>query len=192
MNGKTTFHADKKKLRKGKGKAGDFSKGPKPDDVCCYCKGTSHWANKCPHHEEDEKAKQGKGRSTNLAIGNLRDLGTHELGQVYMVSSGSTCTAKVLLDCGASAHMFCDRKFFCSYKMMADSETISVGDTWNIPVARTGLVALCCQLPDGIWTVILHGVWHVPMLAANLVSLGTLQRSGANHHSHENEIMVTL
>ena len=70
-SGKTTLHVDKKKLRKGKGKARDSSKGPKPNDVCCYCKGTGHWANKCLHCEEDEKAKQGKGGSTNFAIGNL-------------------------------------------------------------------------------------------------------------------------
>ena len=92
-----------KKSKKGKGK------GPQPDDVCRYCKATGHWANKCPRREEDEKTKQGGGEKLNLTIGNLRDLGTREVGQIYMVSSGSTAApADVLLDCGASAHMFCD------------------------------------------------------------------------------------
>ena len=49
-----------------------------------------------------------------------------------------------------------------------------------------------CRLPNGMRTVILHGVLHVPRLATNLVSLGTLQRAGARHHSHEEGIIVTL
>ena len=46
-----------KKLKKGKGKSNELSKEPQPDNICRYCKGTGHWANKCPRREEDEKAK---------------------------------------------------------------------------------------------------------------------------------------
>lgn len=57
---------------------------------------------------------------------------------------------------------------------------------WN------GSVALHYQLPDGIRTVVLHSVLHVPKLTANLVSLGTLQQAEEKHYNHENRIMVTL
>lgn len=131
LSGKTALHSDKKKKksRKRKRKTGEPSKDSKSNNICCYCKGTRHWATKCPCCEEDEKGIQGKGGSTNLAIRNFWNLGTCELGQVYMVLSGSTSTAKVLLNCGMSTYMFCDRIFFsCSYKMNVDSETISIGD----------------------------------------------------------------
>ena len=105
---KTALHASGgKKLKKGKGK------GPQPDDICSYCWATGHWANKCPRCEEDEKAKQGGREKSSLNIGNLQDLGTQEVGQIYMVLSSSTAApADVLLDCGTSAHMFCNRKYF--------------------------------------------------------------------------------
>ena len=86
-----------------------------------------------------------------------------------------SATANVLLDCGTSAHMFCDQGYFCLYTANEGNETISIGDAQDVPVASTGSVELKCQLPDGIRTVVLHGVLHVPKLATNLVSLGTLQ-----------------
>jgi len=91
----------------------------------------------------------------------------------------SSATADILLDCGASAHMFCDQGHFHSYTANEGNETISVGDARDVPIAGTGSVEMQCRLPDEIRTVILHGVLHVPKLAANLVSLGTLQRAGA-------------
>jgi len=104
----------------------------------------------------------------------------------------SSATADILLDCGASAHMFCDQGHFHSYTANEGNETISVGDARDVPIAGTGSVEMQCRLPDEIRTVILHGVLHVPKLAANLVSLGTLQRAGAKHHSHKEGIIVTL
>lgn len=190
----TALHTNSgKRSKKGKGKPNESSKGPKPDDVYRYCKGTGHWANKCPRREEDEKAKRGGGESSNLTVRNLRDLGTREVGQIYMARKGqATETADVLLDCGASAHMFCDRGYFRSYTANGGNETISVGDARDIPVTGAGSIELKCRLPNGTRTVVLHGVLHVPRLAANLVSLGTLQRAGAKHHSQEEGIMVTL
>ena len=54
----TVLHTNSgKKSKKGKGKSNKLSKGPQPVNVCRYCKGTDHWANKCPCREEDEKTK---------------------------------------------------------------------------------------------------------------------------------------
>ena len=104
-----------------------------------------HWANKCPRREEDEKTKRGGGESSNLTVGNLRDLGTREVGQVYMALRGnSSATANVLLDCGASAHMFCNRGYFRSYTADEGNETISIGDARDVPVTGTGSVELWC------------------------------------------------
>ena len=110
-----------------------------------------------------------------------------------MVLSGPTAApADVLLDCGASAHMFCDRKYFRSFTANKLDETISVEDARDVPVAGKGSVEMKCRLLNRMRTIVLHGVLHVPRLTTNLVSLGTLQRVGARHHSHEEGIIVTL
>jgi hypothetical protein len=40
--------------------------------------------------------------------------------------------------------------------------------------------------------IILHGILHVPDLASNLISLGTLQHKGATYHTSEDGLVVTL
>ncbi len=61
--------------------------GPKAGDECRYCHGKGHWANKCQKREEDEKrtgSSSGAGGSANLTVGNLRDFGTREVGQLFL------------------------------------------------------------------------------------------------------------
>lgn len=88
----------------------------------------------------------------------------------------ATETADVLLDCGASAHMFCDRGYFHSYTANGGNETISVGDARDIPVTGAGSIELKCRMPNGTRTVVLHGVLHVPRLALD-------QMNYSAHHS---------
>lgn len=180
--GETALLAEKKKHKPKK-------RGPKPDDVCNSCGEKGHWANKCPHNE---KADKRNGGSANYTTGNLRDLGLRELGQVYMALDGMELDVKLILDCGATSHMFCDRSLFSAYVPSTASETISVGDGHTVPVIGRGSVRWKSRLPNGYRTVVLHGVSHVPGLAANLVSLGTLQRQGASVISYEGGLIVKL
>jgi transposase InsO family protein len=97
-----------------------------------------------------------------------------------MVREASAPASEVLLDCVATSHMFCNRSLFTRYKAVPPGETISVGDGDPMPVTAIGSVSLKCRLPEGVRTVVLHGVKHVPALTANLVSLGSLEREGAS------------
>ena len=88
-------------VKKGKKK----SCGPRPMDLCCGCGEHSHWVNTCPNNNKNTNAKSAKG-SANLVM-NLVDLGSREIGQVFMATSplGSPVT-ELLLDCGTFKHIF--------------------------------------------------------------------------------------
>ena len=87
--------------------------------------------------------------------------------------------------------MFCDKSYFVSYSA-SSGQTISVGDARNVPVEGLGSVRLRVRLPEGQRTVTLHKVMHAPKLSMNLVSLGALQREGAQYRSTETGLVVTL
>ncbi len=147
--------------------------------------------------EEDEKrtgSSSGAGGSANLTVGNLRDFGTREVGQLFFAGEGQSDSgsAEVLLDCGASSHMFCDRSFFTDCKPISGHETVAVGDSRHVPIMGRGTVSFKSKLLGGYRTVILKEVLYVPQLAANLVSLGTLQRNGATFESIDNGVRVML
>ena len=88
--------------------------------------------------------------------------------------------------------MFCDRSLFIEYTPSPNSKTISVGDGHPIPIAGVGNVKWKSRLPGGSHVVHLCNVQHVPLLTANLVSLGTLQREGATFTSIREGISVKL
>jgi hypothetical protein len=100
-------------------------------------------------------------------------------------------TVKVILDCGATAHMFYDRSFFSSYTCTT-GYSVSVGDARNVPVGGYGCVRLRIKVPGGHHTMTLHGVMHVPKLAINLISLGALQSDGASYRSTKDGLLVML
>ena len=149
-----------------------------------------HWITQCRKCEEDEKKKE-RG-SASFAVGTLRDSTSREVGQVYMARGSSTKLTEILLDCGATSHMFCDHSLFIEYTPSPNSETISVGDGHPIPIAEVGNVKWKSRLPGGSHVVYLRNVQHVPLLTANLVSLGTLQREGATFTSIGEGISVKL
>ena len=81
---------------------------------------------------------------------NLINLGSREIGQVFMATppSGSPVT-ELLLDCGASKHMFANRSTFIRYTPLASGKMIKVGDGRPVPVVGHGTVSWRSQLPDG-------------------------------------------
>jgi hypothetical protein len=128
----------------------------------------------CPQREEDKKKASGT-QSANLTVSHLCDLGTHEVGRVYVTMNGTPGSCNVLLDSAATSHMFCNWKVFSNYVASHGGETVSVGDKCTLVVEGQGSVTLKIQLSNGFWTIVLHGALHVPWLATNLVSLGALQ-----------------
>jgi len=90
---------------------------------------------------------------------------------------------KLLLDSATTLHMLSDRSLFTS---RTPHDFISVSDAWDIPVTGHGTVVFEAQLPNGYHKITLCNALHVSKLAANLVSLGTLQQQGASVVSYEN------
>src|ERR1700731_1657865 len=151
------------KSKKGSGRGdgqnrskGRRSCGPQPDKVCWRCKETGHWGNQClnaPHEHDDNNEKKGHshGRvSAHAVTCDHLDLVLRNAGSVYMAMRPHP-TAGVILDCGATAHMFYNRSFFVSYTCMT-GQSVSVGDAQNILVRGYGCVHLRVKLPSGYHT----------------------------------------
>src|SRR6202045_1822565 len=122
-------------------------RGPQPGDECRYCHEKGHWASNCPKLEGKERRSSStpSGSSTNAATANvavdtLLDLSAKTMGRVYLATSPCAATG-IILDCGATAHMFCDQELFCSYTP-SSGQPISVGDACDIPVTGDGSVRL--------------------------------------------------
>jgi hypothetical protein len=108
-------------------------------------------------------------------------------------NSNSASTADdVLLDSAATSHMFRKRLTFTNYRPSLENETVSVGNKHPLRVAGQGSVEMQFSLENGTRTIVLHNVLHVPHLASNLISLGTLQHEGATYHNSEGGLIVTL
>jgi hypothetical protein len=91
----TALYVQKKdswKCERGSGKG--------PYAVCCDGGHSGHKAKECPHdYKNCDKAKaKSQPQSANFTVRNLWDLGTCEIGQVFMVVGGIPNTNNILLD----------------------------------------------------------------------------------------------
>ena len=107
-------------------------------------------------------------------------------------TKGSGINAELILNCGATSHTFCDCHFFTSYMPTSTPKSISIGDHCDIPDVGCGTIRFQAWLLDGYHSIILHSALHVPKLAANLISLGTLQQQGMGFSSYQNGIVIKL
>jgi len=99
----------------------------RPSSTKCHiCGKEGHWAPKChskPFRRNDSYCPKD---SANLAIERLISLGECEVGQMLMTLSDTISSTKVLLDCGATSHMFICCKSFTNYTK-SSNEFITVG-----------------------------------------------------------------
>ena len=100
-----------------------------------------------------------------------------------LIASEST-SRKKLLDYGAMAHIFDEQHYFTSYTYVQTADQyITIGSHNCISIAGHISGKFQAKLLDGILTVVLHNVIHVPSLRANLVSLRVLHREGVSVQS---------
>jgi hypothetical protein len=87
---------------------------------------------------------------------------------VYLASSRTNADHEVwLVDLGAPFHMASHREWFCEYERY-DRGDVFIGDDSTTKKIEWGKVKL--KLMDGRIRT-LHGVFHIPILARNLISV---------------------
>lgn len=108
--------SEKKKKFKKSG-----SKGPKPSDICNYCKETGHWKNDCP------KKKKQKTDTGTAVVAEEGDANSEK--DIALVADGQTHHNDVwVLDSGASYHICPHREWFATYEQV-DGGSISMANS---------------------------------------------------------------
>ena len=131
-----------------------------------------HWAPECPSRSNKGDSHQ-SGGSANLAVERLQSLEEREVGKMLMVSNDTISSTSILLDCGATSHMFTSQEHFTPYTK-SSNEFVMVGSYNRVSVSGRESVLFSTKLPNGRLNITLHDVLHIPYLGANLVSLGAL------------------
>jgi len=176
--------------RPWRGKSND--KPPiRPSSTKCHiCDKEGHWAPEChskPFRRNDSYCPEG---SANLAVERSISLGEREVGQMLMASSDTILSTKVLLDCGATFHMFMCHKSFTNYTK-SSNKFVTVSGHNQVPVAGRGSINFTALLPNGCLSIILHNVLHIPHLDTNLVSLSALHCQGVSVRSLDNSLVLS-
>ncbi|KAJ3561473.1 hypothetical protein NP233_g10170 [Leucocoprinus birnbaumii] len=166
---------------------------PKPDDECFDCKAKGVWRGHpdCPNPKRKGGCKTQAGGAANIAVDGLKSLGEREVGKVYMAVEGNVGSG-LILDCGATSHMFAEKRYFSTMTPETSGEYVTVGGNNRVPVDGRGSVRFRANLDDGILTVTLNNALFLPGLGANLVSLGALHREGASVESFRGGLKVSL
>jgi len=115
---------------------------------------------------------------------------SHEIKQVDMASIINTVNG-VLLDCAATSHMFSEWHLFSLYHPLTNDEYITVGGHYYVPVAGIGSVTLTMILPNGTSKLTFTNTLHIPILGADLISLGVLHHKGASVQSWEKGLTIS-
>jgi len=137
---------------------------------------------------KDKRKQGGKSESANFVINDLhlvekKDLGKRKVGRM-LIASEDTSGKKLLLDYDAMAHIFDEQHYFTSYIYVQTADQyITIGSHNHIFIAGHGSVKFQAKLLDGILTVVLHNIIHVPGLGANLVNLRVLHKEGVSVQS---------
>ncbi|KAJ4711012.1 Retrovirus-related Pol polyprotein from transposon TNT 1-94 [Melia azedarach] len=152
-------NSGKKKFKK------PVSKGPKPNDVCNYCKEKGHWKSDCP------KKKRQQDKPTGTAA--VADTNSEE--DIALVADEHTDHNDVwILDSGASYHICPRREWFTTYEQV-DGGNISMA---NSSVCKAvGIGSIKIRTHDGKFCT-LNDVRHVPLMTKNLISLSMLDNKG--------------
>jgi hypothetical protein len=87
--------------------------------------------------------------------------------------------------------MFAEKEFFREYTPVTH-KYVTIGGNNHMDVTRIGSVVFKAKLGGRRSSVVLNNAPHVPMLRANLVSLGMLQHEGATVGSYKEGLLIQV
>jgi len=105
-------------------------------------------------------------------------LTVYEVDKMLMASTDTISSADILLDCGATSHMFTSREHFVTY-VESSNEFVTVGGHNKVPVAGRGSVLFSTKLSSSQLSITFQDILHISHLGTNLVSFGALHCKGA-------------
>jgi len=68
---------------------------------------------------------------------------------MFMASTNTILSTDILLDCGATSHMFTSREHFVTYAE-SSNEFVTIGGYNKVPVAGQGSVLFSAMLPNSV------------------------------------------
>ena len=147
------------------------NRGPKPGDVCNYCKEKGHWKTECP------KKRQGQFKNASGTAA-VAESGTNSEEDIALVVANNSAhsTDVWILDSGASYHMCPRRDWFTTYELV-DGGGISMANSSVCEVVGIGSIKV--RTHDGKFCT-LKEVRHVPSMTKNLISLSRLDKIGCS------------
>ncbi|KAK9675632.1 hypothetical protein RND81_11G020200 [Saponaria officinalis] len=158
-------NSGKKKFKNFSYSGASGYKGPKPTDVCNYCKEKGHWKFDCPK-------KKNQHENSGTAV--IADVDSEEDDYALITDTTTHQIDEWILDSGASYHICPRREWFITYEQV-DEGNISMA---NSDVCKAvGIGSIKIRTHDGKLCT-LNEVRHVPLITKNLIYLSKLDSKG--------------
>lgn len=148
------------------------SKGPKPSDICNYCKEPGHWKFDCPKQKMQKKDKIEDAHDS-ATMAEAYDINTEE-DLVLFINNQTHCKDMQVLDSGVSYHISSYRELFSTYEQINEGD-VSMANRVVCKVVGLGSIKL--RTRDGTFCT-LNKVRHVPQMMKNLISLTRIDSNG--------------
>jgi hypothetical protein len=141
-------------------------RGPKPTNICNYCKEKGHWKNDCPKKRQMQQQK---------ASGIVVVVGTHSEEDITLVVDGYTHYSNVwVLNSRASYHIYPRREWFLTYEQL-DGVNIAMANSSVCKVVGMGSIKIRTHVGK---FCTLNEVRLVPHTTKNLISPSLLDKKG--------------
>jgi hypothetical protein len=160
-------------------------------DECRYCGNRGHWAKECPKRRRDAahlaQVEENPEAHTLLVASAVEEVNaTHSSSSlpaapaihldeanlfVQLGERGDGATTRWILDSGATNHMTGARSAFAELNTGVHG-SVRFGDGSTVGIEGRGTVLFKCKTGEHQK---LQGVYHIPRLTANIISLGQLE-----------------
>ena len=185
-------------FKKGKGGnaggKGKDSKDEKKKVKCGFCGKKGHGEEECRKKQATiEKLKQDKPKELTAKVARTEDEEPEELELFVATETRSQLTVqRWILDSGASGSMSSQREFFHSLIPLSTPKRVRLGDDSFILATHRGRVVLNFETTTGgSYQTVLPGVFYVPDLAGNLLSISNITGLGYKISFEDSGCVIT-